>query len=167
MDIDVVTARFCRCIPAMLSVMSMDYAFENVSFEIWGAVMNRMFWIALIMGCCIGSGLADDFFMTRVLSCSNQDAKIEIFVPQSVLDGLGVKGANLSESVSGVYSYDLSSLEKGKSLTMIRVSYSPDKKMVIVEQEGMPPTRVPVGGGTVDFDKRFAVKVRCGPFNNG
>jgi hypothetical protein len=129
--------------------------------------MNRMFWIASIMSCCIGPAVADEFFMTRVLSCSNQDLKIEIFVPQSVLDGLGVKGANLSEPVSGVYSYDLSSLEKGKSLTMIRVSYSPDKKMVIVEQEGMAPTRVPVGGGTVDFDKRFALKVRCGPFNNG
>jgi hypothetical protein len=59
-----------------------------------------MFWIGSIMNCYISPAVADDFFMTRVLSCSNQDLKSEIFVSQSVLDGLGVKGANLSEHVS-------------------------------------------------------------------
>ena len=46
------------------------------------------------------------------------------------------------------------------------VSLSPDKKSVIVDQytRKLPPTRVPVAGGTVDFDKRFGTAAKCGPF---
>ena len=31
----------------------------------------------------------------------------------------------------------------------------------------LPPTRVPVAGGKVSFDKRFAEDMVCGPFNGG
>ena len=42
---------------------------------------------------------------------------------------------------------------------------SADGKTVIVNQytRGLPPTRIPVGGGTVDFDHRFATDAKCGP----
>jgi len=51
-------------------------------------------------------------------------------------------------------------------LEPVRVSLSPDKKSVIVDQytRKLPPTRVPVAGGTVDFDKRFGTAAKCGPF---
>jgi len=41
-----------------------------------------------------------------------------------------------------------------------------DGKTVTVEQytRKLPATRIPVGGGTVDFDKRFAPQAKCGPF---
>ncbi len=41
-----------------------------------------------------------------------------------------------------------------------------DGKTVIVNQytRGLPPTRIPVGGGTVDFDQRFGTGAKCGPF---
>jgi hypothetical protein len=28
----------------------------------------------------------------------------------------------------------------------------------------LPPTRIPVSGGTVDFDKRFGTAAQCGVF---
>jgi hypothetical protein len=28
----------------------------------------------------------------------------------------------------------------------------------------LSPTRIPVGGGTVDFDQRFRTRAKCGPF---
>jgi hypothetical protein len=28
----------------------------------------------------------------------------------------------------------------------------------------LSPTRIPVGGGTVDFDQRFRTGAKCGPF---
>jgi hypothetical protein len=39
-------------------------------------------------------------------------------------------------------------------------------KAVIVNQytRGLPPTRIPVNGGTVDFDQRFGTQAKCGPF---
>ena len=38
---------------------------------------------------------------------------------------------------------------------------------MIVDQytRKLPPTAIPVAGGTVDFDQRFAAGAKCGPFN--
>ena len=49
------------------------------------------------------------------------------------------------------------------------VSLTADKKAVVVDQytRKLPPTRVPVAGGKVSFDKRFAEDMVCGPFNGG
>jgi hypothetical protein len=43
---------------------------------------------------------------------------------------------------------------------------SADGKTVIVNQytRSLPPTRIPVAGGTVDFDQRFGTGAKCGPF---
>jgi hypothetical protein len=62
---------------------------------------------------------------------------------------------------------DLTDAGKGKTLEPVRVQYSKDKKSVIVNQYSrkLPPTAVPVSGGTVDFDQRFATGAECGPFN--
>ena len=66
----------------------------------------------------------------------------------------------------GYYTLDLSDAEKGKMLEPVRVSLSPDKKTVIIDQytRGLPPTRIPLAGGTVDFDKRFGTRAKCGAF---
>jgi hypothetical protein len=44
---------------------------------------------------------------------------------------------------------------------------SPDQKFVIVDQytRNLPRTRVPVSGGTVNFDNRFGTNAKCGAFN--
>ena len=68
--------------------------------------------------------------------------------------------------IFGYYALDLSEANKGKSLEPVKVSMTPDGKTVIVNQytRGLSPTRIPVGGGTVDFDQRFGTGAKCGPF---
>jgi hypothetical protein len=128
-----------------------------------------LFRAGIITSCLISPASAADVAMTRVLACEGDDAKMEVYLPRSVVTGTGVANANLSTPVVGLYALDLSAAGKGKSLEPARVSYTPDKKMVIVDQftRGLPPTRIPVGGGTVDFDQRFGTNAKCGPFNDG
>ena len=106
-----------------------------------------------------------DAYMARVLACEGPDAKMEVYVPQSVAFG-GGKASALERPVIGYYTLDLTDANKGKMLEPVRVSLSADKKTVIVDQytRKLPPTRVPVAGGTVDFDKRFGTAAKCGPF---
>ena len=49
----------------------------------------------------------------------------------------------------------------------VRLSISPDRKFLIVNQytRKLPPTRIPVEGGTVDFDQRFARNAKCDALN--
>jgi hypothetical protein len=67
----------------------------------------------------------------------------------------------------GWYTLDLTSAEKGKVMEPVRVSMSADGKTVTVDQytRRLPPTAIPVAGGTVDFDQRFGTKAKCGRFN--
>ena len=99
-------------------------------------------------------------YMSRVLACEGPDAKMEVYLPQSVVS------RTLNHSVIGYYALDLTEANKGKSLEPVRIRLSPDKQTVIVEQytRGLPPTRIPVAGGTVDFDNRFGTAAKCGPF---
>lgn len=55
---------------------------------------------------------------------------------------------------------------KGKHLEPVRVTMSADKASVTVDQytRGLPPTRIAIGGGIVDFDQRFGAGAKCGPF---
>jgi hypothetical protein len=123
----------------------------------------------VVTRCLIHPVSAAEAAMTRVLACEGDDARMEVYLPQSVVAGRGAANANLAKPVVGYYALDLSAAGKGKPLEPVRVSYTPDKKMVIVDQftRGLPPTRIPVGGGTVDFDKRFGTNAKCGPFNDG
>ena len=72
----------------------------------------------------------------------------------------------INHTVIGYYALDLSEANKGKPLEPVRISFSPDRKTVVVNQytRGLPPTRIPVAGGTVDFDNRFGTAAKCGPF---
>ena len=114
-----------------------------------------------------GEALAAEVSMRRVLSCVGPDAKIEIYLPETLVTGTGAQNAKLDKQVVGYYSLDLSDAGKGKTLEPIHVRYSRDKKSVIVDQytRKLPPTAVAVAGATVDFDQRFATGAKCGPFN--
>jgi hypothetical protein len=111
--------------------------------------------------------LSETSYMRRVLSCVGPDAKMEVYVPEAVVSGPGVENVKLEKQVVGAYTLDLTDAGKGKTLEPVRVQYSKDKKSVIVNQYSrkLPPTAVPVAGGTVDFDQRFATGADCGPFN--
>jgi hypothetical protein len=110
----------------------------------------------------------EEAYMIRMLACKGPDAKMEVYLPQSAV--LGAKGGirTITHSVIGYYALDLTQENKGKPLEPVRISFSPDKKTVIVTQytRGLPPTRIPVAGGTVDFDHRFGTGAKCGRFGH-
>jgi hypothetical protein len=111
--------------------------------------------------------------MIRMLACEGEDAKMELYLPQSAVfgdrapaDSFGSHSMQPGQSVIGYYALDLTDANKGKVLEPVRVTLSADKKSVIVDQytRGLPPTRIPTAGGVVDFDQRFGTAAKCGPF---
>lgn len=107
-----------------------------------------------------------DAYMIRVLACEGPDAKMEVYLPQSLVTK-GDAALHKMRPTIGTYTLDLTAALKGKVLEPVRLSMSPDGKALIVDQytRGLPPTRIPVGGGVVDFDKRFGARAKCGAFN--
>jgi hypothetical protein len=120
--------------------------------------------MCLILPCSLAS--TAEVAMTRVLFCENDDAKMEVYVPQANISGGGVANANLAEPVIGYYALDLTEAGKGKPLEPVRVSLTADTLIVDQFTRQLPPTRIPVAGGTVDFDKRFGEKAKCRAFNS-
>jgi hypothetical protein len=105
-------------------------------------------------------------YMIRMLFCQGADANMEVYISQSIaLNGPALARA-LAQPVIGYYALDLSEANKGKLLEPVKVSMTADGKAVIVDQytRKLPATRIPVGGGTVDFDQRFGTRAKCGPF---
>ena len=77
---------------------------------------------------------AAEVAMRRVFSCVGPDAKMEIYIPESLWSGLGVQNAKLDKQATGAYSLDLTDAGKGKMLEPVHVQYSNDKKSVVVTQ---------------------------------
>jgi hypothetical protein len=105
-------------------------------------------------------------YLIRMLACEGPDAKMEVYIPQSAVSGSAPLARALAQPVIGYYALDLSAENKGKSLEPVKISIAADGKTVIVNQytRGLPPTRIALGGGTVDFDQRFGTQAKCGPF---
>jgi hypothetical protein len=91
---------------------------------------------------------------------------MELYLPQSLAQK-GDQAVRKMRPTIGYYTLDLSSAQKGKVLEPVRVSIAADGKSITVDQytRGLPPTRIPVAGGTVDFDQRFGTQAKCGAFN--
>jgi hypothetical protein len=128
--------------------------------------------LALIIIFCalIGPAAADDpnrdSYMIRVMKCVGSSASMELYLPQSLV--LKGDAAILSmPSTIGWFALDLTLTSKGKPLEPVRISMSRDRKALIVDQytRGLPPTRIPMMGGTVDFDQRFGTQAKCGAFD--
>ncbi len=106
----------------------------------------------------------DQAWMIRMLACEAEGARMEVYLPQSVV--FADHGLRAGQTVNGYYTLDLTGANKGKSLEPVRVTLSADRTTVTVDQytRGLRPTRIPLGGGTVDFDQRFGTAAKCGPF---
>jgi hypothetical protein len=118
-------------------------------------------------------------YMTRVMKCSDPYLTVEIYLPNknifkypapADIPGHESMLATLlsMQPTIGWYALDLSVAGKGKSLEPVRVSIAPDKKAVIVDQytrgsaaNRIPPTRIPISGGVVQFDAKWASQVKC------
>jgi hypothetical protein len=131
--------------------------------------MTRIALLTLALLCALAyPGAAKDpgqeAYMIRMLACEGSDAKMEVYLPQSIETSDAARA--LIHPVIGYYTLDLTEANKGKVLEPVKVSLSADKKTVIVDQytRKLPTTRIPVSGGTVDFDQRFGTGAKCGPF---
>jgi hypothetical protein len=109
--------------------------------------------------------------MIRVMKCVGAGVSMELFLPQSLV--FKPNASDFSNILSmpptiGMYTLDLSEALKGKPLEPVRISVSPDKKTLIIDQytRRLPPTRIPVTGGTVDFDQRFGTRAKCGALDS-
>jgi hypothetical protein len=108
-----------------------------------------------------------DSYMVRVLACEGPDAGMEVYLPQSIIFRSDAERGNaLQHPVIGMYTLDLTAANKGKLLEPVRVRLSADKRTLVIDQytRKLPPTRVPLEGGTVDFDQRFGTAAKCGRF---
>lgn len=115
----------------------------------------------------LAAGVFLEVPMTRVFACEGPDARMEIYVPQSVLMKRDIAKAGLGRTVNGLYLLDLTGSQKGKTLEPVRLRSSKDDSMIIVEQftrKGVKPATIPMAGGTLDFDQRFGAKARCEAF---
>lgn len=138
--------------------------FERTGFLLHACLI--VFGIAALATAARAKDPGQDAYMIRMLNCTGPDATMEVYIPEAI--ALDVKGMvhDLQKPVIGYYTLDLTSINKGKPLEPVKVSMTADGKTVIVNQytRGLPPTRIPVGGGTVDFDQRFGTGAKCGPF---
>ena len=115
----------------------------------------------------LAGGVFLDVPMTRVFVCEGPDAKMEIYVPQSLLLKRSIETQGLGGTVNGLYALDLSAAEKGKVVEPVRLRSTKDNRSIVMEQftrKKLKPATIPVAGGTLDFDQRFGAKAKCGPF---
>lgn len=117
-----------------------------------------------LLGLVPASSSAQEGTFTRVLQCKNQDARVELYLPTAIAHG-GNDWQALEKTTPGYYALDLSGAGKGKPLEPVRITLTKDKSGLVVDQytRGLPPSTVPLKGGKVSFDKRFAENVACGP----
>jgi hypothetical protein len=123
--------------------------------------------IVLLATAAAAKAPGKEAYMVRVLACEVSDgAKMEVYLPQSVVFRRNRKPLTLEHPVIGYYALDLTEANKGKVLEPVRVSFSADRKKVIIDQytRGLPRSKIPLSGGTVDFDKRLGTAAKCGPF---
>lgn len=116
----------------------------------------KTYFLVLMLGFISGNALADQRF-ARVITCENSDAAMEIYSPTPVSE------LNTITQVQGYYALDLTKANKGKALEPVLIRLSEDGSSVIVNQytRGLVPAHVPVAGGKVDFDQRFAAGAVC------
>ena len=122
--------------------------------------------VAILSAAAPAATLPDDrTWLVRMIACRGNGVLMEVYLPQSVVFGPH-RGMAAGQTADGYYTLDLTELNKGKGLEPVHVTMSADKTSVTVNQytRGLPPTRIPVAGGEVDFDQRFGLGAKCGPF---
>jgi hypothetical protein len=118
-----------------------------------------------LMASLIASQLSAQEAYNRVFLCDGDGVKMEIYITESASRDFALKDGR---PVLAWYALDLSDpdLNKGKSLEAVLVRYAQDKRALILYQftRGLPLTVIPMGGGVVNFDNRFASDAKCGPY---
>src|SRR6476660_707865 len=117
-----------------------------------------------LLGLAPAPSSAQDGAFARVLQCKNEDARVELYIPSDIAHA-GNDWKALEKTTAGYYALDLSDAGKGKPLEPVRITLTKDRRGLIVDKytRGLPPSTVPLKGGKVSFDKRFAENLACKP----
>jgi hypothetical protein len=135
--------------------------------------MKRLALVTILCTLAVPAAAADpgsSAYTIRIVKCVGEGTGMEIYLPQSIVfkrDTAILTNILSMPPTIGWYTLDLTGAGKGKMLEPVRLSISPDKKTLIVNQytRGLPPTHIPVAGGTVDFDQRFGKRAKCEELN--
>ncbi len=115
----------------------------------------------------VAGGVFLDVPMTRIFVCEGPDARMEIYVPQSLVLKRDIETQGFGGTVNGLYALDLTAAEKGKVVEPVRLRSTKDNRSVVMEQftrKALKPATIPLAGGTLDFDQRFGTHARCEAF---
>ncbi|MEI7606741.1 MAG: hypothetical protein WCJ64_05105 [Rhodospirillaceae bacterium] len=123
--------------------------------------------VAALAFLAAGQALAapSDPFFDMLFRCEGSGAVIEIFAAtvsaQSRVEEPFVGGR--SAIIHGFYAFDLTSAGRGKSLSPVRLQTLPNGKAVIVTfaDNRQDPVSIPVKGGIVTFDPKWAPDTKC------
>ena len=111
------------------------------------------------------SSSAQEGAFARVLQCKNQDARVELYLPTAIAHA-GDGWQALEKTTPGyLRARPLAVPARASRWSPCASLSTKDKRGVVVDQytRGLPPSTVPLKGGKVSFDKRFAENMTCGP----
>lgn len=97
-----------------------------------------------------------------VMRCANSDAVAELYLNETVAHAPGGPAASIRGRVGGFYHLDLTQAGKGKTITGVQVSMSNDRRYVFVHHAGWTTPPIPVAGGRVNLDQKWAYGMTCG-----
>jgi len=75
----------------------------------------------ILLSCLAPVAHAEEPSYRRVLLCQNENARMEVYLPQSAVSGSSVDNANIAKPVLRPYALDLSGANKGKALEPLRL----------------------------------------------
>ena len=113
-------------------------------------------------------GVFLDVPMTRVFVCHGAQARIEIYLPQSLLLKRKVETVGLGRTVNGLYAVDSADADQAKVIEPVRLRSTKDNKAIVLEQftrKGLKPATIPMAGGTSDVDRRSGTDAKCEAFD--
>jgi hypothetical protein len=98
--------------------------------------------------------------LTKIFGCRNAEASMEVYGPRDPARSLSA-----DFRTAGFYVLHLTEQSKGSPLEPVLLSLTADGSAIVVEQyqRGLPPTEIPLAGGIVSFDERFASRALCRP----
>jgi hypothetical protein len=117
----------------------------------------------------VASAFDDSGHFSRQVVCISpgDDVLMELYLPHPNVYG-NRRMSNPKKPVSGYFALDLDKLGKGKSIEPVRVWRDDKANVLHVDRysRGLPRVAVPLDGGIVDFDQRFAQGARCKPYGS-
>jgi len=71
----------------------------------------------ILLSCLSPAALAEETSYRSVLACQNEDARMEVYVPEKLITGIHVDNAHIAKPVVGLYALDLTTPARASTLS--------------------------------------------------